>query len=171
MDTTVTTVFESPWGYIGLAATAAGVTRVVLPCPEAREAGARLPAAIDGLGVEEASRIVEAAERQILEYFAGRQRTFDFPVALPPATPFTRAVWRACATIPFGEVRTYRALAASIDRGGAMRAVGGALGANPLPIIIPCHRVIRTDGTLGGFGGGLPLKRRLLALEGWTVWG
>jgi methylated-DNA-[protein]-cysteine S-methyltransferase len=102
---------------------------------------------------------------QLLAYFAGERRTFDLPLA-PQGTPFQLKVWNALARIPFGATWSYRDLAMRIDSPKAMRAVGAANGRNPLPIVLPCHRVIGADGSLTGFGGGLPLKQFLLEHEG-----
>jgi methylated-DNA-[protein]-cysteine S-methyltransferase len=106
----------------------------------------------------------EAPIAQLTEYFAGRRRAFDLRLA-PRGTEFQRRVWRALTDIPYGKTISYGELARRIGRPGASRAVGLANGANPLPIVVPCHRVIGADGTLTGFGGGLPIKRKLLALE------
>lgn len=103
--------------------------------------------------------------RQLHAYAVGELTAFDVPVR-PHGTPFQQRVWRALLDIPYGETRTYGEVAASLGRPTAARAVGLANGRNPIPIIIPCHRVIGADGSLTGFGGGLALKRRLLALEG-----
>ena len=105
------------------------------------------------------------ARRQLDEYFAGKRTAFDLPLALR-GTPFQMEVWRALLRIPFGATASYGAIAAAIGRPGASRAVGGANHRNPIPIIVPCHRVIGSDGSLTGYGGGEPTKRRLLALEG-----
>ena len=102
--------------------------------------------------------------QELDEYFRGDRRTFDVPLS-PKGTPFQLAVWRELQRIPYGETRTYAQIAQSIDRPSATRAVGAANGANPIPIIIPCHRVIGSSGSLTGFGGGLDVKRALLALE------
>lgn len=101
---------------------------------------------------------------QLEEYFAGRRRTFDI-VLQATGTPFQRAVWDALRTIPYATTCSYGALARRIGSPAAIRAVGAANGANPLPIVVPCHRVIGADGSLTGFGGGLPIKRMLLQLE------
>jgi len=106
-----------------------------------------------------------AACAQLTEYFAGKRREFDLQLA-PRGTPFQQRVWRALRAIPFGVVRTYGDVARDIGQPGAMRAVGQANGRNPLPIVVPCHRVIAGDGTIGGYSGGLNVKHRLLALEG-----
>ena len=104
------------------------------------------------------------ARRQIDEYFAGARREFDLPLAVA-GTEFQRRVWRELRRIPFGETVSYGELAARIGRPSASRAVGAANGRNPLPVVVPCHRVIGSDGRLTGFGGGLPTKQALLDLE------
>lgn len=109
-------------------------------------------------------RKLAAVIRQLDEYFAGRRRQFDVPLA-PHGTAFQLEVWRTLRTIPYGETRTYSQIARTIGRPNATRAVGAANGANPIPIIIPCHRVIGSNGSLTGFGGGIDVKRRLLDLE------
>jgi len=111
------------------------------------------------------ARRCAAACTQLAEYFAGNRHEFDLPLA-PRGTPFQQRVWQALLTIPFGVVRTYGDVARDIGQPLAMRAVGQANGRNPLPIVIPCHRVIAGDGTIGGFSSGLHVKHRLLALEG-----
>ncbi len=105
-----------------------------------------------------------ACERQLNEYFAGERRLFDLPLDLR-GTEFQRQCWQALLAIPYGETRSYAQLARMVGRPRAGRAVGLANGANPIAIIVPCHRVIASDGTLGGYGGGLPAKRWLLELE------
>ena len=105
------------------------------------------------------------AARQIGEYLRGERRDFDVPIRLE-GTDFQLLVWNTLRTIPYGETRTYAEIAARIDRPKAVRAVGGANHRNPLPLLVPCHRVVGADGTLVGFGGGLEVKRRLLEIEG-----
>lgn len=107
---------------------------------------------------------IAQAVRQLCEYFAGRRTSFDLPLA-PEGTPFQRSVWRRLQDIPYGETISYGELARRVGNPKASRAVGAANGKNPLPIVIPCHRVIGSNGTLTGFGGGLPTKEALLALE------
>ena len=102
---------------------------------------------------------------QLAEYFHGTRHTFELPLA-PVGTPFQLAVWEALRAIPYGETISYGELAGRVGLAGGARAVGVANGANPLPIIVPCHRVIGADGSLTGFGGGLDVKRALLSLEG-----
>jgi methylated-DNA-[protein]-cysteine S-methyltransferase len=101
---------------------------------------------------------------QLEEYFEGKRRAFDLPLA-PQGTPFQQRVWRALLDIPYGETISYGELASRIGNKAASRAVGLANGSNPLPIVIPCHRVIGSNGKLTGYGGGLPIKQQLLALE------
>ena len=104
------------------------------------------------------------AAAQLAEYFDGRRRTFELSLA-PEGTPFQQRVWSALLDIPYGQTMSYGELAARIGQPNASRAVGLANGSNPIPIVIPCHRVIGANGTLTGYGGGLAIKQRLLALE------
>src|SRR3970040_449768 len=113
-----------------------------------------------------ARRWETVARRELSAYFAGRRRSFTAPCDLGGLPPFTRAVLRITAGIPYGEVRSYRWVAERLGKPKATRAVGNALARNPVPIIIPCHRVVRSDGSLGGYALGLGWKRRLLKLEG-----
>ena len=106
---------------------------------------------------------------QLDEYFTGRRRQFDLPLA-PEGTPFQQRVWRALLDIPYGETISYGELASRIGQRNASRAVGLANGSNPLPIVIPCHRVIGAGGKLTGYGGGLPIKQQLLTLERGALW-
>ena len=107
---------------------------------------------------------LRSAVRELRAYFAGELRQFSLPLA-PAGTPFQLDVWHALAAIPYGETTSYGDLARRIGRARAVRAVGAANGSNPLPIVVPCHRVIGSNGSLTGYGGGLPIKRALLALE------
>ena len=109
--------------------------------------------------------VLRETHAQLDDYFAGKRRTFDLPLA-PRGTEFQCGVWRTLATIPYGETISYAQLATRVGKPSAMRAVGAANGRNPLPIVLPCHRVIGSDGSLTGFGGGLPTKQFLLSLEG-----
>jgi O-6-methylguanine DNA methyltransferase len=108
--------------------------------------------------------LLAEASRQLQQYFAGERRQFELPLN-PAGTAFQKSVWRALSEIPYGETCSYRDIAQRLGQPGAMRAVGGANGANPIPIIIPCHRVIAADGSLGGFSSGLWRKQKLLVLE------
>ena len=110
-------------------------------------------------------RVLDRAATQLREYFEGSRRVFDVPLA-PEGTAFQRQVWAALRDIPFGETRSYGELAASLDRPSASRAVGAANGRNPISVIVPCHRVIGSDGSLTGYAGGVERKRWLLVHEG-----
>ena len=107
----------------------------------------------------------ETAKEQLTEYFQGGRRLFTVPTAFSAGTPFEQKVWQVLREIPYGETRTYKWLAGRVGKGTAFRAVGNALGKNPIPIIFPCHRIIESDGSLGGYSGGIEIKRRLLDLE------
>ena len=133
------------------------------------EARGRRAARAGGAGVVD--RVVwdpaaaEEAARQLGEYFRRERRDFDLPLA-PRGTPFQLRVWQELQAIPYGATVSYAELAARVGSPGAYRAVGRANGTNPIPVVIPCHRVINVGGALGGYGGGLPVKRALLELEG-----
>ena len=109
---------------------------------------------------------VTAIGEQLRRYLAGETRSFDAAIDWTGVTPFTRAVLEATARVPYGSVATYRDVAVAAGNPAALRAVGNALHRNPVPVIVPCHRIVRSDATLGGYAGGLEAKRRLLALEG-----
>lgn len=109
--------------------------------------------------------VLQAAEAQLHEYFAGTRTCFELPLT-PHGTPFQLSVWHELARIPYGATMSYAELAQRVGKPTATRAVGAANGRNPLPIVLPCHRVIGADGALTGFGGGLPVKEYLLRLEG-----
>ena len=116
---------------------------------------------------EKTSPVLKVAAKQLSEYFAGKRRHFDVPVSLT-GTPFQTSVWKALQEIPFGEVRSYGDVGQSTGRTSAGRAVGGAVGSNPIPIIVPCHRVLGSDGRITGYSGGngIPTKVWLLDHEG-----
>jgi methylated-DNA-[protein]-cysteine S-methyltransferase len=118
------------------------------------------------VAAEKAPAFIRKLTRQLKQYAAGQPVRWGVPVDLSDGTNFQQAVWRALAKIPRGETRSYGWVARQVGKPGAARAVGTACGANPVPVIIPCHRVIAGDGSLGGFGGGLAMKRRLLRIEG-----
>jgi len=115
-------------------------------------------------GWKQAAEPFSAVERQLREYFDGKRTAFDLALH-PKGTPFQKAVWKALLTIPYGETRSYGDIAKAIGRPAAVRAVGLANGRNPLPIVVPCHRVIGASGKLVGYGGGLPVKQALLDRE------
>ena len=144
--------FETPLGHMALGEEEEHITRLYLPnSPTPRLMPHETP-------------LLGRAKEQLLEYLAGERTEFDLPLA-PQGTPFQQKVWGALREIPWGETRTYRdiALAANCPKG--YRAVGMANHRNPIPIFIPCHRVIAADGSLGGYAGGLELKKTLLAIE------
>ena len=114
--------------------------------------------------IDRETEVLVRAYTQLQEYFAGERKTFDLPVRLS-GTPFQQSVWQALQRIPYGETRSYRDIAEAIGNPKAVRAVGSANNRNPLFIIIPCHRVIGSDGSLVGYGGGLAMKQFLLDLE------
>lgn len=109
-------------------------------------------------------QILAQAAQELAEYFAGKRQHFEIPLA-PHGTAFQQTVWRELQKIPYGSTCSYKTVAARIQNPKALRAVGSANGKNPLCIVIPCHRVIAADGGIGGYSGGLPIKRKLLALE------
>jgi methylated-DNA-[protein]-cysteine S-methyltransferase len=121
-------------------------------------------------GRQQTDAVLEQATSQLREYFQGQRKSFSVPLAAQ-GTEFQHRVWSALQAIPFGELRSYRDIADSIGNHKAVRAVGAANGRNPIPIIVPCHRVIGSNGTLTGFAGGLPAKQQLLALEGINLMG
>lgn len=157
-DAHATIVMDSPVGDLYLAATDEGLTHILFVAQMDRK-----PHTVPGKGA--AARIVRQTRSQLNDYFAGSRREFDVPLA-PAGTEFQRAAWKALAEVPYGETLSYAELARRMKRPSAVRAVGAANGANPIPIILPCHRIIGADGTLTGYGGGLEIKRRLLSLEG-----
>lgn len=119
----------------------------------------------DAPGSERSDQVLASCALQLSEYFAGARQGFELPLKAH-GTAFQQSVWAALLDIPYGEVRSYRDIARSIKKESAVRAVGAANGRNPLPIVVPCHRVIGSDGSLTGFAGGLAAKRQLLQLEG-----
>jgi methylated-DNA-[protein]-cysteine S-methyltransferase len=120
--------------------------------------------AADGVPRDDEFPVLKAAAEQLTAYFGGELKLFELPLT-PEGTAFQRSVWDALLKIPYGQTRSYMQMAIVIGAPKAVRAVGAANGQNPIPIVIPCHRVIGSNGKLTGFGGGLPLKRQLLDLE------
>jgi O-6-methylguanine DNA methyltransferase len=155
---------DHPLGRSVVAATSRGVRLVILDAARAGEVSEL--ALGEGLTVTEGGQgPAFRAARQLGEYFRGRRRSFNVPLDLR-GTDFQLQVWRTLRQVGYGRVVTYGELARRMDRGGASRAVGNACGANPVPVIVPCHRVLATGRRLGGFSAGLDVKRRLLDLEG-----
>jgi methylated-DNA-[protein]-cysteine S-methyltransferase len=157
---------DSPIGWLTIECDDNAITHIALPRegPEHIDGNAE-PVEYAGPGGGAVPAPLAAAVAQLGEYFAGRRRRFDVPVQVR-GTRFQESVWLELAEIPFGETMSYAELARIVGHPNAYRAVGQANGANPIPIILPCHRVVASGGGLGGYGGGLPMKRRLLALEG-----
>lgn len=172
-------IFATRWGWMGLAASAKGIRTIVLAKSSrhavereltTRGASSRGPRGTRRQKNGSASLVtrhaLREAQRQVMRYLAGRSRTLDFPIDLSGGTPFQRRVWQAALRIPYGRARSYHWIASKVGGRKYARAVGNALGTNPVPLIVPCHRVVAHDASLGGFSGGLKTKRRLLKLEG-----
>jgi methylated-DNA-[protein]-cysteine S-methyltransferase len=156
--------FESSIGTLRVASTSIGLACIDLPRAGGRGFGGWIARAFPDARRVEAFAPNREAIRQLLEYLDGKRTAFELPLDLR-GTPFQRAVWDALCAIPYGETRSYLDVARAVGNPEAVRAVGMANGANPVPLIVPCHRVIQSGGKLGGYGGGLDLKRRLLAME------
>jgi methylated-DNA-[protein]-cysteine S-methyltransferase len=148
---------DSPLGALRLIGDAHGLQAILFPAQP-------LPANARACAIEGAPEALRCAALQLGEYFNGHRTRFELPLS-PQGTSFQRQVWTALAAIPFGQTRSYAQVARSIGRPTASRAVGAANGRNPLPIVVPCHRVIGANGSLTGFAGGLEAKRLLLRLE------
>jgi methylated-DNA-[protein]-cysteine S-methyltransferase len=149
---------DTPIGPLTLVASDAGLRGVLFadqaPPPDAQNGS---------------SPVLEEAARQLREWFAGERTAFDLPLDLDGATAFQRRAWLALADVPYGTTRSYGAQARALGVPRAARAVGAANGRNPLPVVLPCHRLVGADGALTGFGGGLDVKRALLAHEAATA--
>lgn len=158
------TVVETAAGFVAFAHTARGLHTLVLPQRSARAARLKLQQAVKAQLIEAPDRLGIA--RALQRYFCGGPARLRCSLDLTRATPFQRAVWRVLQGIPPGRTRSYGEVARAIGRPRAARAVGQAVGANPLPLLIPCHRVVGSRGALGGFAWGSSWKRRLLAIEG-----
>jgi O-6-methylguanine DNA methyltransferase len=159
-------IFLTPWGWMGMSETKKGIDAIVLPKPSRAAAESALRSSRDEPIQYRASERLQAARIQVSEYLSRTRRSFDFPLDLSRGTSFQRLVWRKLQRIPYGKLRSYRWIAARVGGRQYARAVGNAVGANPVPIVIPCHRIVAYNGALGGFSGGLPVKRKLLTLEG-----
>lgn len=155
---------DTPIGTLLVAATDAGLCRVGFD-PDPEQAAEELARA-HGLRVLRSARPVDDARRQLDEYFDGRRRDFELRTDLRLVAAFNRRVLAELARVPYGRTTTYGTLAARAERPKAARAVGGVMNRNPLPIVLPCHRVVGANGSLVGYGGGLDRKVRLLRLEG-----
>lgn len=156
---------DSPFGPLLLAATPRGLVRIGLPSHDPDETLEELAARISPRLLEAPARLDET-RRQLDLYFDRELTEFDLPLDWRLTHDFRRRVVRAIHRIPYGETRSYTEIAASAGNERAVRAAGSACGANPIPIVVPCHRVLRSGGALGGYGGGLEMKEALLGLEG-----
>ena len=157
------TTFNTDMGWLGMLASAKGLLGTTLPQPSAQEACQLLGDSIS-YAIWSLHPFTNLMKR-LKVYFSGHRTTFPDKLDLSRATHFQREVWEITRLIPYGETRSYAWVAEQTKRPKAMRAVGQALSKNPLPIIIPCHRVVASDGKLGGFSGGVEMKRYLLSLE------
>jgi len=158
-------ILETPFGWAAFVAGPHGLKRIYLPQKSLSALRAQIRHEHAG-AAEDAALLPELADA-LAAYFDGRPATFDVPIDWGDAGTFMRRVWAACRRIPYGMTVSYGELAGKIGKPGAARAVGMAMAHNPVPIVVPCHRVLRGDGGLGGFSAhdGVSLKRRLLALE------
>ena len=145
-------VYESPFGNIVIESDGNTIT------------GIKTEKNAEPIGKKEANTLTDITAMQLKEYFAGKRKKFDVPLN-PQGTEFQRSVWKALQEIPYGKIRSYKQIAKAIGNPKACRAVGMANNKNPIWILIPCHRVIGTDGKLTGYGGGLEMKKRLLNIE------
>jgi methylated-DNA-[protein]-cysteine S-methyltransferase len=156
------THFDSALGGITLAATDQGLAGLWFD-------GQRHYPDMTGWQPDDRHPVLRQAMEQLADYFAGRRRQFDLPLDLAHGTAFQQSVWRALLAIPAGRTTSYGALAIALGKPKAVRAVGAAVGRNPISVIVPCHRVLGTDGSLTGYAGGLARKRALLELEGTPI--
>lgn len=158
--TTVYTIWQSPLCNIVIAAQHTGLTHLHLKAGQTDRKFTIQP----HWNQQPAAPLLQEAIRQLEEYFSGKRTLFSLPLH-PTGTDFQQATWRALQQIPYGETRSYQQIAEQIGHPKAVRAVGTANGKNPLPLLIPCHRVITSSGKLGGFAAGIDIKRKLLDLE------
>jgi O-6-methylguanine DNA methyltransferase len=158
METLYYSQIDSPIGPLNLGVSEEGLVALEF------ERG-KFPPKMKNITWEKSGERTKPIARELAQYFAGKRREFTFPLDLR-GTPFQLQCWRALLAIPYGETRSYADIARAVHKPQAFRAVGMANNRNPIAIIVPCHRVIASDGTLCGYGGGLDVKRRLLELEG-----
>jgi methylated-DNA-[protein]-cysteine S-methyltransferase len=163
IDVAVTTM-DSPIGTLLLMSTPRGLVRIAFESENRDDVFGEVAQRLSPR-ILEAPRRLDPVRRELERYFAGRLRDFDQPLDWSLAGPFARRVLRRTARIPYGSVASYGDVAAEVGTPRGARAVGNAVGSNPIPVVVPCHRVVRTGGAIGGYGGGLPRKRWLLALE------
>ncbi len=154
----------TPIGLLGLYGTSQGLAALALPRQAPADIERLLVRRMGGAAFEEGCAVLGLAIEQLTAYFAGQLQVFDLALDIY-GTPFQKAAWAAVAAVPYGATCSYADIATSLGQPAATRAVGAANGANPIPIVIPCHRIIGSDGSLTGYGGGLDLKIQLLQLE------
>jgi len=158
-------LWNSPMGDILIAKSGDAVVRMILPAKNRKNLIKVLKEAFEGVNcVEDPSKLKNVIQ-ELDAYFQGNRKTFTQTLAFLSGTPFQQSVWKALIEVPYGKTKTYGDIAKKVGRPKAFRAVGGANNANPIPIIIPCHRIIGSNGSLVGFGGGLDMKAKLLELE------
>ncbi len=162
-------VLATAQGWVALVASERGIVAATLPQPTPEEAMALVRAGHPEARPWPEDAVADAA-RQIRQYLDGERKSFQIPLDLSGHTPFRRQVWEVTQRIPYGETRSYAWVARQLGKPRAARAVGQALGANPVPMLVPCHRVVGSDGSLGGYTGGPGWKERLLRLEGTRGW-
>jgi methylated-DNA-[protein]-cysteine S-methyltransferase len=155
---------DSPFGALLLARTPRGLVRLGLPGEDVEAMLADLAGRISPRVLEDPTRLDEE-RRELDDYFAGRRHAFELPIDWQLSNGFLLRARQGIAAIPYGETRTYTDLARAAGNERAVRAAGSACSRNPIPLIVPCHRVLRSDGSLGGYAGGLEMKERLLELE------
>lgn len=161
-------ILESSWGEILIVANLKGIVRITLPGDNASKILNGLSKNRDTILTHKNTNMIAQAKKQIVEFLRGERDEFHLELN-PQGTDFQKRVWNALKKIPYGQTRCYQDIAKSVGSPKAMRAVGMANNKNPIPIVVPCHRVIGKNGDLVGFGGGLPLKKRLLKLESENV--
>ncbi len=161
-------MMESPVGPLRIAVSDVGVAEISYTTSESEDEFRKrvLARGFDLVPADTTTGDIAPVTQQLNEYFGGQRKRFDLPIDFGGLTPFTRSVLDATANVGFGELKTYGDIAAQIGSPGASRAVGNALGRNPIPVIVPCHRIVMSDMTIGGYTGGIAIKERLLSIEG-----
>jgi len=159
------TIFDTPYGYSGIVKTLKGLYKVILPQKSKEETLKRIKSKLSGELVKDEFFCLSSSKK-LTDYFSGKPARFNEPIDFSGVSEFDKSVWIAAGKIPKGEVRSYGFIAKSIGNPKAKRAVGRALSRNRIPVIVPCHRVVRKNGDIGGFASGAQMKRLLLKIEG-----
>lgn len=160
-------IFKTKLGWMGIAANEYGLMTTVLPQSNKKKILPLIKKRVDRNDLVRDDGDFKKMTTSLINYFEGKMVVFDYPLDIRFATPFEKKVWEVTQSIPYGEVRSYQFIATEVGCPKGFRAVGQALKKNPLPIIIPCHRVIQSNGKLGGFLGGVELKKTLIRIEGY----